>query len=206
MTETVPITEAAPTERTPFRRVAKLITDVLQPAALVSILLLLVPAHAAGAWPGLGWGLLAIVFVSAAPLSYVIVRVRRRTLTDVHIGVREHRRIPFVIGLVTVLVGMVVLIVGGAPRDLIAFVGTVLVLTATLIAVSSFWKISVHAMVAMMTTGVLATLYGPALWLLLPLVAVICWARVRLADHTLAQVAAGAAVGLAMAAAFVGLR
>jgi len=192
--------------RTPVRRAAKLITDVLSPAALVSVLLLVIPAHAAGLWPGLGWGLLAIAFVSAAPLTYVIVRVRRRTLTDVHIGVREHRRIPFVVGLVTVLAGLVVLVVAGAPRDLIAFVGTVLTLTAVTIAVTGFWKISVHAMVAMMTAGILAALYGPALWLVLPVVAVIGWARVRLTDHTTAQVLAGAVVGLAMAGVFAVLR
>ncbi|GLW33544.1 phosphatase PAP2 family protein [Actinoplanes regularis] len=205
-TETESIGTAPAGNRTPMRRAAKLITDVLSPAVLVSVLLLVVPAHAAGVGPGLAWGLLAIAFVSAAPLSYVIVRVRRRTLTDVHIGVREHRRIPFVIGLATVLTGLVVLVVAGAPRDLIAFVGTVLVLTAATIAVTSFWKISVHAMVAMMTVGVLAVLYGPQLWSLLVLVAVIGWARVRLTDHTLAQVLAGAAVGLAMAGVFVLIR
>ncbi|MEU4218206.1 phosphoesterase PA-phosphatase [Actinoplanes sp. NPDC026623] len=198
--------ETPPAERTPLRRAAKAITDVLSPAALVSLLLLLIPVHAAGIWPGLGWGLLAIAFVSAAPLTYVIVRVRRRTLTDVHIGVREHRRIPFVVGLITVLAGLVVLIVFDAPRDLIAFVATVLVLTAATIAVTGFWKISVHAMVAMMTTGILVVLYGPVLWLLLPVVAVIGWARVRLADHTLAQVLAGAALGLALVGVFVALR
>jgi len=204
--ETATATEPAPGVPSPLHRAAKLITDVLSPAALVSVLLLLAPAHQSGLWPGLGWGLLAIAFVSAAPLAYVIVRVRRRTLTDVHIGVREHRRIPFVVGLATVLLGLAVLVLAGAPRDLTALVGTVLALTVATIAVTSFWKISVHAMVAAMTTGILAALYGPALWLLLPVVAAIGWARVRLTDHTLAQVLAGAGVGLAMAGVFVMIR
>jgi len=105
-----------------------------------------------------------------------------------------------------VLLGLAVLVLAGAPRDLTALVGTVLALTVATIAVTSFWKISVHAMVAAMTTGILAALYGPALWLLLPVVAAIGWARVRLTDHTLAQVLAGAGVGLAMAGVFVMIR
>ncbi|UQU63464.1 phosphoesterase PA-phosphatase [Couchioplanes caeruleus] len=194
---------AAPDERGRSRRAAKLITDVLSPGALLSVLLVVVPVHAVGAWPGLGWGLLAVVFVSVVPLGYIFARVRRRTLTDMHVGVREHRLLPFVVGLVSVVAGLVGLLVGGAPRDLVAVVGVILADAAVLIVVSSFWKISVHAMVAMMTTGILAVVHGRVLWALLPLVALVAWSRVRLTDHTGAQVVAGAAVGLAMVVVFV---
>ncbi|MGA5303734.1 phosphoesterase PA-phosphatase [Nucisporomicrobium flavum] len=192
--------------RTRSWRAAKLVTDVLSPGALLSVLLLVVPVHAAGVRPGLGWGLVAVVFVSVIPLGYIFVRVRRRTLTDMHVGVREHRLLPFVVGVVSVVAGLVVLLAGGAPSDLVAVVAVVLVDAAVLIVVSSFWKISVHAMVAMMTTGILAVVHGPVLWALLPLVALVAWSRVRLTDHSVAQVVAGAVVGLAMVAVFLPFR
>lgn len=193
-------------EPTAALRVAKLVTDVLSPVVLISVQLLLVPARAAGLLPGLLWGALAIAFVSAAPLAYILFRVRRSTLTDVHIRVREHRRLPFLVGLVTVLIGLVLLAVTGAPRDLLALVVAIVALTVAVIVITSFWKISVHAMVAAMTVGVLVTLFGPLLWLTLPGVALIGWARVALTDHTVAQVLAGAALGLGVAGLFVLVR
>ncbi|MEU7908108.1 phosphoesterase PA-phosphatase [Actinoplanes sp. NPDC049118] len=184
-------------------RAAKLITDVLSPVVLVSVQLLLVPVHAAGMLPGLAWGAVAVAFVSAAPLAYILFRVRRRTLTDVHIGVREHRRLPLLVGLVTVLAGLALLAATGAPRELLALIAAIVVLAVATIAITGLWKISVHATVAMMTVGVLVALFGPWLWLTLPVVALIGWARVALADHTVPQVLAGAALGLCVAGAFV---
>jgi hypothetical protein len=200
------MTSTMSAERTALRRTAKIITDVLSPAALATLMLFLVPIRAAGLMRGLAWGAFAVAFVSAAPLAYVILRVRRRTLTDVHIGAREQRRVPFTVGLVTVVVGLVLLVVTGAPRLLIALVVAFLALTAAIIAITHWWKVSVHAMVAMMTVGVLAATYGKALLVSVVAVPVIGWARVELRDHTVRQVLAGAAVGLGIAGLFALMR
>jgi membrane-associated phospholipid phosphatase len=48
---------------------------------------------------------------------------------------------------------------------------------------------------------VLTILFGPAGVVAWPAVALVGWSRVRLRDHTTAQVVAGAAVGAATAAA-----
>jgi membrane-associated phospholipid phosphatase len=185
------------------RRTAKVVTDVLSPVVLATIQLFVVPSHQVGLLRGLGWGLLAVAFVSAAPLAYILIRVRRRTLTDVHIGVREHRRLPFLVGLGTVVLGLVVLAASGAPRDLLVLVGTFVVLTVAVITVTSWWKISVHAMVATMTVGVLVALYGSAALTGVAGIAVIGWARVRLGDHTVGQVVVGVLAGVAIAGVFV---
>jgi membrane-associated phospholipid phosphatase len=190
----------------PARRTAKMITHVLAPVVLATLQLFAVPVHQAGLLHGLLWGLFAVAFVSAAPLAYIVVRVRRRTLTDVHIGVREHRRLPFLVGLLMVVIALVLLAVTGAPRDLLALVGAFLVLTIATIAVTNWWKISVHAMVATMTVGVLATIYGPAMLTGVLVVALIGWARVQLRDHTVSQVFAGALVGVAIAGLFALMR
>lgn len=187
-------------------RVAQAITYAFSPVILAAVQLLVASVHAVGLLRGLVWGLIAVAFVSVAPLIYVLIRVRRRTLTDVHIGTREHRRTPFTVGLVSVAFGLGLLVATGAPRDLLAVVGAFLALTAITIVITNWWKISVHAMVAMMTAGILTAVYGPALLWSLVLVVVIGWARVQLRDHTVAQVVAGTALGLVIAELFVLLR
>jgi membrane-associated phospholipid phosphatase len=136
-------------------------------------------------------------------VAYILFRVRRRTLGDVHIGVREHRRVPFTVGLVTVVIGLVLLALAGAPRDLLAVVAAFVVLAIATIVISSWWKISVHAAVATMTAGILTAVYGSALLATVVGVAVIGWARVELRDHTVSQVLVGTLLGLGIAGIFV---
>ncbi|NJC70648.1 phosphoesterase PA-phosphatase [Planosporangium thailandense] len=197
------MTEAHTSERTTAYQVARTVTYVFSPVVLATLQLFAVPVHAVGLVRGLGWGLFAVAFVSVAPLAYILVRVRRRTLSDVHIRTREHRRVPFIVGLVTVGVGLVLLALTGAPRDLLALVAAFVALTIATIAITSWWKISVHAMVAMMTAVILAAVYGPALIVTVAAVALIGWARVELRDHTVGQVLAGALLGLGVAGLFV---
>ncbi|XVV15204.1 phosphatase PAP2 family protein [Actinoplanes sp. CA-131856] len=67
----------------------------------------------------------------------------------------------------------------------------------TPVTVLARWGISLHALVAAGAVGALTVIYGPAVspaWLL---VAAVGWARVRLKEHTTAQVLAGALVGAA---------
>ena len=87
------MTDSLVAERTTAHRTATIITNVFSPVVLATLQLFAVPVYAAGLTSGLGWGAFAVAFVSAAPLAYIVIRVRRRTLTDVHIGVREHRRL-----------------------------------------------------------------------------------------------------------------
>jgi membrane-associated phospholipid phosphatase len=197
------MTETLATKRTTAHQVARTVTYVFSPVILATLQLFAVPVHAVGLVRGLGWGLFAVAFVSVAPLAYILVRVRRRTLGDVHIGVREHRRVPFTVGLVTVVIGLVLLVLTGAPRDLLAVVAAFVALTIATIVITSWWKISVHAMVAMMTAVILTAVYGPALLVTVVGVAVIGWARVQLRDHTVSQVLAGAVLGLGIAGLFV---
>jgi membrane-associated phospholipid phosphatase len=57
------------------------------------------------------------------------------------------------------------------------------------------WKISLHCAVAGGAVATVALLYGPLLLALAPIVVVIAWSRVAVADHTVAQVIAGSLIG-----------
>jgi hypothetical protein len=181
-------------------RLARTATEVLAPAVLVTAMPLIVAVHAARVWPGLAWGLLAAAFSAVVPYALIRWGVRRGRLTDHHIGVREQRRVPLVLGLASVLVGLVVLVLLGAPRDLVAVVVVMFVLGAMATAVNEFWKLSIHSAVASGSFTVLAMVFGVEVWAAAPLVVLVAWSRVRLRDHTTAQVVTGVAVGVPLAA------
>ncbi|MEU7902731.1 phosphoesterase PA-phosphatase [Actinoplanes sp. NPDC049118] len=187
---------------TPVRdRLARITSEVLAPAVLVAVLMLVVGWHA-GDEPGVSrwWGLPGALFAAGIPLAYVLRGVRTGRLTSHHIPEREHRRLPLLFGIGSVAVGLPALVLLGAPRDvpaLMAAGGAGLLVFA---AVTHWWKMSIHAGVAAGTVATLVAVYGPIALLGAPLALLAGWSRVRLSAHTTAQVVAGALVGALIAA------
>lgn len=181
---------------------ARVLTEALSPIFLVVGLLMAVgwDADRANGWRGIGWGLLAALFAGILPYGIVMRWVRTGRVSDRHIRVREQRRVPLILGCASVIVGLVVLGWLGAPRVLIALVLAMLVGLATTLAVTIFWKVSVHSAVAAGTAVILLAVFGPLAALVsVPLTFAVGWSRVQLRDHTSAQVLAGFALGAAAA-------
>jgi membrane-associated phospholipid phosphatase len=174
---------------------ARAVTELLAPANLAVAQLLLVGWHSTPGPAGLGWGLLAATFCGLLPYGIVIAGVRRRRWTDRHLRARHQRPVPFLAAIASVLAGLAVLLALDAPRQLVALVVAMLAGLAATLVVTLRWKLSLHSAAAGGTVTILALVFGPALALALPTVAVVAWARVRLGDHTPAQTAAGAALG-----------
>jgi hypothetical protein len=181
-------------------RLARITTEVLAPAVLVALLMLLVGWHA-GDTPGVSrwWGLPGAVFAAVIPLAYILRGVRKGTLSSIHIPEREHRRVPMLFGIASVAVGLAALILLGAPRDVLALLGAGGVGLLLYAVVTHWWKMSIHTGVAAGTAATLTALYGPIMLLTVPLVLLSGWARVRLSAHTTAQVIVGALVGATIA-------
>ena len=187
--------EASPGQ--PARRtgLARVVTELLAPANLAVAQVLLVAWHSVPGVAGLGWGLLAATFCGLLPAGIVLVGVRSRRWTDRHLRSRQQRPVPLLAGIASFLAGLAVLVVLGAPQQLVALVVAMLAgLVATLV-VTLWWKLSMHAAAASGTVAILALTFGPALTLAVPLVAVVAWSRVRLGDHTPAQTMAGTVLG-----------
>jgi membrane-associated phospholipid phosphatase len=66
-------------------------------------------------------------------------------------------------------------------------------------AVNLVWKLSLHAAMAAVVLASAALLLHPVALAASPLLALVAWARVRLAAHTPAQVAGGVVLGIAAA-------
>ncbi len=143
------------------------------------------------------WALIYCGLVCILPLVYVAVMVKRGKITDLHMKVRQQRMLPFIVSIVCTSIAWWVLRFMGAPAVVPLFALFSLAQIAVIAVITLVWQISMHAM--SITGAVVAafTFFGviPAL-LLLPLIVLVGAARLKLERHTLAQIIAGAAVGL----------
>ncbi|MER5973667.1 hypothetical protein ABT112_28775 [Streptomyces sp. NPDC002055] len=183
-------------------KVAKLITDVLAPGNLVIALLLLVGWHSTGSFTGIGWGLFAAFFCGIIPIAIIQLGVRRGKLTDKHVRIRKQRIAPLATALVSVVTGIVLLYVLGAPREVSALVVAMLVGLASTLAVTIWWQISVHNAVAGGFVMILLLVYGPVVIPTVLLIVAIGWSRRVLKAHTMAQLCCGTALGSIAATIF----
>ncbi|GAA4947778.1 phosphatase PAP2 family protein [Yinghuangia aomiensis] len=183
------------------RRGARLVTEVFAPAILVVGVLLAVGWHSTHSITGVGWGLLAALFCGIIPISFILFGVRRGYWTDRHVRVRQQRAVPIAVTAACVIVGLCALAALDAPREILALILAMLAGLAATMAITAFWKVSVHTAVAGGTSTILMLAYGPVMLVTVPAVALVGWSRVVLKDHTVAQTIVGALVGAVAAAA-----
>ena len=96
----------------------------------------------------------------------------------------------------SILTGLAVLAAFDAPAEMVALQASIAVGVACGWVITLWWKISVHAAIAAGAATVLLLVFGLALLVVWPLVALIAWSRVQVGDHTPAQVLAGIALGI----------
>jgi membrane-associated phospholipid phosphatase len=187
-------------QRLPGRlRVARLVGELLSPPPILVVLALVV-AWDSSPSPAMAvlWGGIAAVFASVLPYALILRGVRRGRLSDSNISLREQRIRFGVVAITSILLGLAVLAAFDAPAEMVALLASVAVGVACGWVVTLWWKISVHAAIAAGAATVLVLVFGPALLVVWPLVALIAWSRVEVGDHTPAQVLAGVALGVAV--------
>jgi membrane-associated phospholipid phosphatase len=178
-------------------RVARVVTEVLSPAVVVPLLSFAV------AWFGTGhdvlatllWGLLVTVFYCAIPMAIVVRGARGGRWEGHWVRERERRLVPFLQILVSTLAGLAIMLVWSAPRDVLALAWSMVATLLACLVITRWWKVSVHATVAGGALATIVLLYGPWYLLLVPALALVCWSRVVVEDHTAAQVLVGAVLG-----------
>jgi membrane-associated phospholipid phosphatase len=183
-------------------RTARWLTEAFQPPVVVTVQLLISPFSEPG-FPGtIGYGALAALFVCVLPLLLLLGLVRLGKVTDHHVSNREQRAPVMLMALASVLAGLLVLDVAGAPHSVVVMVLTIVAGIVVLGAVSAFWKISGHA-AAISSSAVITVLMLGTAWLpLLVLIPAVGWSRVVLRAHTTGQVVAGSLVGGLVMAGF----
>jgi membrane-associated phospholipid phosphatase len=181
--------------RSPAERASYL----LEPKNWIIATTLAVGWHADGA-RGLAWGAVAAFFAGVLPTVFISRGVRRGQWADRYVGAKRPRLIVLGFIIASVGTGLALLAGLGAPGELTGYFGCMLGSVAVLAAITTVWKISIHCAVAAGSVTVLALLFGPELIPAYLLVALTAWSRVKLKDHTNAQVVAGSVLGVAAAA------
>ena len=178
-------------------RVARLVGEVLSPPPILAVLALVV-AWDSSPTPAMAilWGGIAAVSASVLPYALILRGVRRGQFTDKNISLRQQRIRFAAVAIASILTGLAVLAAFDAPAEMVALQVSIAVGVACGWVITLWWKISVHAAIAAGAATVLLLVFGPALLVVWPLVAVIAWSRVQVGDHTPAQVLAGIALGI----------
>jgi hypothetical protein len=188
------------TDRTPGP--ARLVTNVLNPFVIFTALYALVALATVEAGSAVLYVSLELL-AAAVVAGYIFLLRRRRRVGDFWISARAERLVPALVLLASFVALLGALYLLGAPRVLLLLTLSMGLASATVAAITLFWKASAHCTVAghAAAAGLLA-LGSPAIVFLLALPVVI-WSRVSPTAHTLTQTLAGAAVGAGFAALFL---
>ncbi|MFI9210976.1 hypothetical protein ACIGW7_23025 [Streptomyces sp. NPDC053253] len=190
-------------ERADRTRAARTVTDVLQPRNVLLAGMPGIGLAAAGNWSGIPWGLLGALCAGIVPAAYIEWERRRGTWGDRNIVDRTKRPPIFLVILASIGLGSIIMILGHAPTGILLAMLALWAMTVVLLAVNHVWKISVDSAVASAIPAMLAVVHSPWWLLAYGLTLAVCWSRVALTYHSVAQTAAGAGVGATTAAAFL---
>ncbi|MBQ6639598.1 MAG: hypothetical protein IJH84_01035 [Saccharopolyspora sp.] len=174
-----------------------LLTELFSPSLIVLVLPLAVAWSATHEpWATLGWGLFVSLTSSVLPMSGIVAGSRLGWWDGHHVRNREGRLIPFALLIVLSSLGLGVLLRTGAPHLMVALDVAMLTALLAIALITVWWKVSVHTAVAAGAVAILAVVYSGWLLVLWLLVVAIGWSRVRLGEHTAAQVVVGALMGI----------
>ncbi|MGV1028927.1 MAG: hypothetical protein ACOYBU_10505 [Dermatophilaceae bacterium] len=176
---------------------ASVVSEVLAPTPVTLVVTAIVALSSSPELlAGLVWTALAWLFAGLIPYAVVLVGVRRGQLSGRHIPDRRQRLVPMALAGASLLVGMVLLVLVGASRDVVALLLSQVAGVAVGLAVTSRWKASIHMAGVAGAVTVLVVMFGTPALVAVPALALVGWSRVALGAHTWAQVCAGGLLGV----------
>jgi hypothetical protein len=189
------------------QRLARLITNILNPFLISFIVLILLAYKATSSTADfIKWAGISLAISVLPTLIIAIIMVRSKRLDSFFSNPRQQRYIIYIIACLLGALGCGLLWYLKAPELLLDTFIAGLVSIIVFTGINYFWKISLHMAFMAASAAALIIVYGAAAaWtcLLLPPVA---WARIELKQHSLAQVVTGGVLAAAIIAGiFTGL-
>ncbi len=130
---------------------------------------------------------LTLVFVIMVPLVSIVMLFVKGKITSIHIIDKGERKLPFVVVILSVCLGLVFFYLFDAPLELIALAITFIANGIVLAAITPYWKVSLHVAAATCCFTAVTVFCGWKMsfsFLALPLIS---WARISRGRHNLAQ-------------------
>lgn len=182
----------APPQQGSTTKLANIISNITNPLFVFLPTTLLIVIHTApDIRSALLWWVVMVVGISLAPLLFIWQGVRRGRYSDHHVSQREQRLVPLLFGLMCVLIVFGLLLLLHVSRPLIAVLVALILVCCISIAVTQYWKISLHLVGMAGAVTSLGVIVGPLFYWLAPLVVLVGWARWQVRAHSVLQAVAG---------------
>ena len=136
--------------------------------------------------------LLTATVIPIAVVQYYSVKFGN---TDGDVYRREDRAKPLMFGIMSYVVGIVLLYFVGAPHITVVMMVSYAVCTVAVLLISTRWKISIHATGVMGPAMVLSMVYWPWGLVMFAILPPVMWSRYVRGKHTLLQLVGGAVYG-----------
>jgi hypothetical protein len=175
---------------------ARVVSTIAAPAPVAAMLLVGVtgyvsrsPAH------GLVLGALFAACATLPTTLYTEHVLRRGGLRQHYLWRRSERLAPLAIACASLLVAILLVQALEAPRHLQTVLVTMLFVLGLTLAATPLYRISVHMVAITGATVLLQLVFGGIGVAALPVMVIVGWSRLELAEHSPTQVIAGALVG-----------
>ena len=173
---------------------ANWVSNVLNPP-LISVLGIFLMAAFLGTPDAWRWAALFVILVVIVPTLYVYLLLKRGKIETFHIPNRQNRKGVYLVIILSNVVGVIVMLVLGAPFLLLAF-GIMGVMQSTLLfLINMYWKISGHTTAISGLSVFIVAALGWSMYPVLMIVPLVAWARIRTRSHSFWQTIAGVMTG-----------
>jgi len=126
-------------------------------------------------------------FSTIVPFVDIFIGLKRNRITDIHVAELAQRREPFIVSLISILIGTLVLHLMKMPREIV-ILGWVMFLNGFIFfIISLYWKISMHSSILagiIISLMVLVNVNYAWGFILLP---ILIWARMHRRRHNIYQ-------------------
>ena len=149
----------------------------------------------------ISWAFICLLFGIVIPYLYICLLFRKKEIDDMHIPEKEDREKPLLLSCASYIACFAVLYALNGPLFLKSLFAVIVVSTIIITIITYFWKISLHSSWITFVVITFNILFGRWMLLMIPLIPVIAWARVRIKKHTVNQVIFG--VGISSLTSFL---
>lgn len=183
------------------KRLARLVTDIINPFLVSTIILVLLAfKDTARTADAIKWTLVSLA-LSVLPVFIVTVAmVRIKKLDALFDNPRQQRYVIYLLANVLAALGCALLWWLKAPRLLSVTFTAGLIALVVFMALNYFWKVSLHTAFTAAAVVVVIMVYGAAAAWAVIFVPAVAWARLKLQQHSVAQIVTGGLLAAAIVA------
>lgn len=135
--------------------------------------------------------IIPFIFGFVSPIALFLYLRKKGKLVDQDASIKEERTFPFLIAIIFYSIGLIMILKFNLHIISIAFWFCYISNTLITILINKYWKISAHAMGASGPFAAIIFSFGWIGFLMLPIVVLVGWSRLKLKCHTLSQVVIG---------------